>query len=64
MCPRISAYFQCVYLACGPVENFTFVCVHSNEMSNHARKACTSAEKRVRLNRGSGRDRAAHSRPA
>lgn len=42
-CPRISAYFQCVYLACGPVENFTFVCVHSNEMSNHARKAWTSA---------------------
>jgi hypothetical protein len=24
------------------VENFTFLCVHSKEMSNQARKACTS----------------------
>ena len=35
-------YFQWVYCACGPVENWTFLCVHSKDMSNHARNACTS----------------------
>ena len=36
---EVSTHFQCVYFACGPVENLTFVCVQSNRMSNHARKA-------------------------
>ena len=35
-------YFQWVYFAWGPVEKLTFLCVHANEMSNHARKAWTS----------------------
>ena len=37
-----NTYFQCVYCACGPVLKFTGLCAALNEMSNQARKACTS----------------------
>ena len=43
----MKTYFQWVYCACGPVENFTFLWVHSKEMSNQARKAWTSGKAKV-----------------
>lgn len=39
---RRNTHFQWVYWAWGPVENFTFLWVHSNEISNQARNAWTS----------------------
>ena len=38
----VGTYFQWVYWEWGPVENLTFLWVHSNEMSNHARNAWMS----------------------
>ena len=52
-----ATYFQWVYFAWGPVEKLTFLCVHANEMSNHARKAWMSTKPlNIRiLKKGGGR---------